>query len=83
MGKYLLKTRSQPNSVVKRETSGFFESIDKLDAVTFVALLLQLKSMEEQGLLICQEDQGGFRFVPSQLFQPKLLSESESESKSE
>ncbi len=38
--------------------------------------MLQLKSMEEQGLLICQEDQGGFRFVPSQLFQPKLLSES-------
>jgi hypothetical protein len=32
--------------------------------------------MEEQGLLIRQEDQGGFHFVPSQLFQPKLLFES-------
>jgi hypothetical protein len=35
--------------------------------------------MEEQGLLIRQEDQSGFRFVPSQLFQPKLLPESQSE----
>jgi len=42
--------------------------------------LLQLKSMEEQELLIRQEDQGGFHFVPSQLFQPPLLSEFKSES---
>ncbi len=55
------------------------QTLDKLDAVTFVALLPQLKSMEEQGLLIRQEDQSGFRFVPSQLFQPKLLPESQSE----
>jgi len=53
------------------------QTLDKLDAVTFVALLPQLKSMEEQGLLIRQEDQSGFRFVPSQLFEPKLLPESE------
>ncbi|MEB3190501.1 MAG: ATP-binding protein [Snowella sp.] len=52
------------------------QTLDKLDAVTFVALLPQLKSMEEQGLLIRQEDQSGFRFVPSQLFEPKLLPES-------
>lgn len=55
------------------------QTLDKLDAITFVALLPQLKSMEEQGLLIRQEDQSGFRFVPSQLFQPKLLPESQSE----
>lgn len=55
------------------------QTLDKLDAVTFVSLLPQLKSMEEQGLLIRQEDQKGFRFLPSQLFQPKLLPESEDE----
>ena len=55
------------------------QTLEKLDAVTFVALLPQLKSTEEQGALIRQEDQGGFRFVPSQLFQPKLLHESQSE----
>lgn len=55
------------------------QDLDKLDAVTFVALLPQLKSMEEQGLLIRQEDESGFRFLPSQLFQPKLLPESKSE----
>ena len=55
------------------------QTLEKLDAVTFVALLPQLKSTEEQGALIRQEDQGGFRFVPSQLFQPKLLPESQSE----
>ncbi|MEB3312221.1 MAG: P-loop NTPase fold protein [Snowella sp.] len=52
------------------------QTLDKLDAVTFVELLPKLKSMEEQGLLIRQEDQSGFRFVPSELFEPKLLPES-------
>ncbi|MBW4633772.1 MAG: hypothetical protein KME30_18295 [Iphinoe sp. HA4291-MV1] len=55
------------------------QDLDKLDAVTFVALLPQLKSMEEQGLLIRQEDESGFRFFPSQLFQPELRPESKSE----
>ncbi|WP_013320660.1 ATP-binding protein [Gloeothece verrucosa] len=53
--------------------------LDKLDVVTFVALYPQLKSMEEQGLLIRQEDEKGFRFTPSQLFEPKFLPESKSE----
>ncbi|NEP60070.1 MAG: AAA+ family ATPase [Symploca sp. SIO2G7] len=52
------------------------QDLDKLDAVTFVSLLPQLKSMEEQGLLIRQEDERGFLFLPSQLFEPKLLPES-------
>ena len=55
------------------------QTLDQLDAVTFVALLPKLKSMEEQGLLIRQEDQRGFRFLPSKLFQPKLLPESQEE----
>ncbi|MCA2653337.1 AAA family ATPase [Microcystis sp. M061S2] len=69
---------------VAHQAGGISENISdqtlaKLDAITFVALLPQLKSMEEQGLLIRQEDQSGSRFFPSQLFQPKLLPESQSE----
>jgi hypothetical protein len=44
-----------------------------------VALLPLLKSMEEQGLLIRQEDESGFRFLPSTLYQPELPPESKSE----
>jgi Cdc6-like AAA superfamily ATPase len=53
--------------------------LDKLDALTYVALIPQLKLAEEEGALIRQEDESGFRFLPSPLFQPKLLPESQSE----
>lgn len=81
---YALSAQFRHLLYVAHQAGGISENIsdktlDKLDAVTFVALLPQLKSMEEQGLLIRQEDQSGFRFVPSQLFQPKLLPESQSE----
>ncbi len=70
---------------VADEAGGISENIsdatlDKLDALTFVELLPQFKTMEEQGLLIRQEDEKGFRFLPSPLFQQKLIAESEFES---
>ncbi len=55
------------------------EDLEKLDVITFVELLPKLKSMEEQGQLIRKEDESGFRFLPSNLFQPKLLTEEQSE----
>ncbi|ACK64316.1 hypothetical protein PCC8801_0213 [Rippkaea orientalis PCC 8801] len=69
---------------VAHEAGGISENIsdrtlDKLDALTFVELLPQLKLLEEQGVLIRQEDQKGFKFLPSQLFQPKLVSEAQEE----
>jgi hypothetical protein len=45
------------------------EDLAKLDALTFVSLLPMLKSMEELGVLIRREDEGGIRFLPSKLFQ--------------
>lgn len=54
-------------------------NLDRLDAITYVQLIPQLKSMEEQGLLIRQEDEKGFRFYPSRLYQPDLIPESRSE----
>ncbi|MDJ0731976.1 MAG: ATP-binding protein [Crocosphaera sp.] len=70
---------------VAYEAGGLSENIsdatlDKLDVLTFVELLPQFKSMEEQGLLIRQEDEKGFRFLPSPLFQHQLIAESEAES---
>lgn len=46
------------------------EDLAKLDALTYVSLLPKLKSMEELGVLIRREDEGGIRFLPSKLFQP-------------
>ena len=46
------------------------EDLAKLDALTYVSLLPKLKSMEELGVLIRREDEGGIRFIPSKLFQP-------------
>ncbi|OYQ62367.1 AAA+ family ATPase [Pseudanabaena sp. SR411] len=46
------------------------EDLAKLDAPTFVSLLPTLKSMEDRGVLIRREDEGGMRFLPSKLFQP-------------
>ena len=70
---------------VAYEAGGISENIsdrtlDKLNALTFVEVLPQLKTMEEQGLVIRQEDEKGFRFSPSPLFEPKLIAEAESES---
>ncbi len=53
------------------------EDLDKLDVLTYLQLLSKLKSMEEQGMFIRQEDEEGDRFLPSKLFQPKFLPESE------
>ncbi|MGK7878465.1 MAG: hypothetical protein AB4426_35740 [Xenococcaceae cyanobacterium] len=55
------------------------QDLEKIDVMTFVELLPKLKSMEEQGLLIRQEDESGFRFLPSKFFQPKLPPEDQSE----
>ncbi|WP_239005383.1 hypothetical protein [Gloeothece citriformis] len=81
---YSLSAQFRNLLYIAHQAGGISEDIsdrdlDKLDAVTFVALLPQLKSMEEQGLLIRQEDEKGFRFTPSQLFEPKFLPESKSE----
>ncbi len=70
---------------VAHEAGGLSEDIsdailDKLDALTYVELLPQFKTMEEQGLLIRQEDERGFRFLPSPLFQHQLVAEAEEES---
>ncbi len=70
---------------VAHEAGGLSEDIsdatlDKLDVLTFVELLPQFKTMEEQGLLIRQEDEKGFRFLPSPLFQHQFVAESEEES---
>ncbi len=70
---------------VAYEAGGLSEDIsdatlDKLDALTYVELLPQFKTMEEQGLLIRQEDEKGFRFLPSPLFQHQLVAEAEGES---
>ncbi|MEE3715579.1 ATP-binding protein [Tumidithrix elongata RA019] len=46
------------------------EDLAKLDALTYVSLLPKLKSMEELGVLIRREDEGGIRFLPSKLYQP-------------
>lgn len=60
---------------VAHQTGGISEDIKdedlaKLDALTYVSLLPKLKSMEELGVLIRREDEGGIRFLPSKLFQP-------------
>lgn len=53
--------------------------LEKLDVITFMELLPKFKSMEEQGILIRTEDESGFRYHPSNLFQPNLVTEEESE----
>ncbi len=60
---------------VAHQTGGISEDIKdedlaKLDALTYISLLPKLKSMEELGVLIRREDEGGIRFLPSKLFQP-------------
>ena len=82
---YSLSSQFRNLLYIAYQTGGINEDIsnrdlDRLDAVTYVQLIPQLKSMEEQGLLIRQEDSSGFRFLPSQLFQPNLIPESQSDS---
>ena len=65
---------------VAYEADGIDEDIaddylDKLGVLTFIELLPMLKSLEEQEFLIRQEDERGFRFVPSKLFLPQLEAE--------
>jgi Cdc6-like AAA superfamily ATPase len=45
-------------------------TLDKLDVVTFNALLPDLQELEKQDLMLRVEGDRGFRFVPSNLYQP-------------
>lgn len=61
---------------VAYEAKGISEDItdqylDRIGVLTFVQLLPMLKALEEQELLIRQETESGYRFVPSQLFLPE------------
>ena len=63
---------------VAHQTGGIDENIKdedlaKLNALTYVSLLPILKSMEELGVFIRREDEGGTKFLPSKLFQPPTL----------
>ncbi|NER00490.1 MAG: AAA family ATPase [Cyanothece sp. SIO2G6] len=61
---------------VAYRTSGISEDItntqlNQLNALTFSELIPRLQTLEQQGLLLRQEDEGGFRFLPSKLFLPE------------
>ena len=46
------------------------EQLDELNALTFSQLIPLLKTLEQKELLLRQEDEGGFRFLPSKFFLP-------------
>ncbi|MEO0835293.1 MAG: P-loop NTPase fold protein [Cyanobacteria bacterium J06642_3] len=68
---------------VAHQAGGISEDIsddylDRLNVFTYIEMIPKLKLLEEQGFLVRQEDSEGSRFLPSQLFQPRLLENPES-----
>jgi hypothetical protein len=49
------------------------DQLDQLNAVTFSELIPMLKPLEQQGLLMREEDESGFRYLPSKLISPSLF----------